>query len=229
MLCFWVCKRWWHACHEDTAGNGVIAPLSVNLGTRWRRVTSVMLLPTYHKKRTAVSIKYEVGCIPGPVWICLEMEKSLSRIWIAICSPVPIPTTLHWPLQLGIWFPTISRIGVVSFSWVNLPLKVKRSHFFTIVVKYTTNSTVSHPKGPKSLPMPLWKPQISQIPILPKFYHNCLFNTLEVKCQIFVCFWHNSPQWARASSFTRFLDHTRRSTTVSRTPLDEWSACRRDL
>ena len=37
------------------------------------------------------------------------------------------------------------------------------------------------------------------------------------------------PQWARASSFTRFLDHTLRRTTVGRTPLDEWSARRRDL
>ena len=39
----------------------------------------------------------------------------------------------------------------------------------------------------------------------------------------------NSPQWARASSFTRFLDHTQRRTTVGRTPLDAWSARRRDL
>jgi len=37
------------------------------------------------------------------------------------------------------------------------------------------------------------------------------------------------PQWARTSSFTRFLDHTQRSTTVGRIPLDEWSARRRDL
>jgi hypothetical protein len=28
-------------------------------------------------------------------------------------------------------------------------------------------------------------------------------------------------QWARASSFTMFLDHTQRRTTVGRTPLDE--------
>jgi hypothetical protein len=28
-------------------------------------------------------------------------------------------------------------------------------------------------------------------------------------------------QWARAPSFTRFLDHTQRRTTVGRTPLDE--------
>jgi hypothetical protein len=39
----------------------------------------------------------------------------------------------------------------------------------------------------------------------------------------------DSPQWARSSSFTRFLNHTRRRTTVSRTALDEWSARRRDL
>jgi len=36
------------------------------------------------------------------------------------------------------------------------------------------------------------------------------------------------PQWARVSSFTRFLDHTRRRITVGRTPLDEWSARHRD-
>jgi hypothetical protein len=30
-----------------------------------------------------------------------------------------------------------------------------------------------------------------------------------------------APQWARASSFTRFIDHTQRRTTVGRTPLDE--------
>ena len=38
-----------------------------------------------------------------------------------------------------------------------------------------------------------------------------------------------APQWARASSLTRFLDHTQRRTTVGRIPLDEWSARRRDL
>jgi hypothetical protein len=42
-------------------------------------------------------------------------------------------------------------------------------------------------------------------------------------------FWHSSPHWAMASSFTRFLDHTERRTTVGRTPLDEWLARRRDF
>jgi hypothetical protein len=45
----------------------------------------------------------------------------------------------------------------------------------------------------------------------------------------FVLFWHNSFPWAKASSFTTFLDHTQRRITVGRTPLDEWSAHRRDL
>ena len=42
-------------------------------------------------------------------------------------------------------------------------------------------------------------------------------------------FLRNSPQWARASSFLRFLDLTQQRTTVSRTPLEERSARRRDL
>ena len=69
-------------------------------------------------------------------------------------------------------------------------------------------------------------------------YHVALFNYI---CFVFVNITHINfsllvygakappPQWARASSFTTFLDHTQRRTTVGRTPLDEWSACRRDL
>ena len=41
--------------------------------------------------------------------------------------------------------------------------------------------------------------------------------------------WRCGPTRARASSFMRFLDHTKRRTTVGRTPLDEWSDRRRDL
>jgi hypothetical protein len=41
--------------------------------------------------------------------------------------------------------------------------------------------------------------------------------------------WLCSPVRAMASSFTRFLDQTRRRATVGRTPLDEWSARCREL
>jgi len=48
---------------------------------------------------------------------------------------------------------------------------------------------------------------------------------------IYFCIWHNRPppQWVIASSFTKFLDHTQRRTAFGRTPLDGWSARRRDL
>ena len=41
--------------------------------------------------------------------------------------------------------------------------------------------------------------------------------------------WRCSPTRAMTSSTLRFLDHTQQRTTVGRTPLDEWSARRRDL
>jgi len=47
--------------------------------------------------------------------------------------------------------------------------------------------------------------------------------------RLFVCFWHNSPQWGRPSSFTRFTDHTHRHITICGTPLDERSARRRNF
>ena len=46
---------------------------------------------------------------------------------------------------------------------------------------------------------------------------------------IFFFLWRCGPTRAMASSFLRFLDHTQRRITVGRTPLDEWSVCRRDL
>ena len=42
----------------------------------------------------------------------------------------------------------------------------------------------------------------------------------------FLC---DSPQWTRASSFTRYLDHTQELTTLCRTSLDERSARHSDL
>ena len=48
----------------------------------------------------------------------------------------------------------------------------------------------------------------------------------------FVCLFFGATatlQWATASSFMRFLDHTQRRTTVGGTPLDERSARHKDL
>jgi len=72
----------------------------------------------------------------------------------------------------------------------------------------------------------------AKISFWPTHYNGSTAATsLEVPMSaLFIIFiWRYSPQWARASSFSRYLDHTRRRTTVGRTPLDEWSARRRDL
>ena len=45
----------------------------------------------------------------------------------------------------------------------------------------------------------------------------------------FFFLWRCDPTRAMASSFLRFLDHTQRRIAVGRTPLDAWSARRRDL
>jgi len=64
--------------------------------------------------------------------------------------------------------------------------------------------------------MPMWKSKISkliQTTPPPPFFFLC-------RC---------GPTRAMASSFLRFLDHTQWCIAVGRTPLDEWSARRRDL
>jgi hypothetical protein len=68
-----------------------------------------------------------------------------------------------------------------------------------------------------------YMPRISHINYL-FVIHSC--NTTLI--QVFFL-WRNSPTLARAASFLRFLDHIQWHTTVRRTPLDEWSARRRDL
>jgi len=55
--------------------------------------------------------------------------------------------------------------------------------------------------------------------VVPDAETNDLYRRIE--CIGFACFWRDSRQWTRASSFVRFLDHTQRRTTVGRTPLDE--------
>ena len=53
--------------------------------------------------------------------------------------------------------------------------------------------------------------------------------TVQLMCSCLFVFGATAHQWARASSFTRFLDPTQRRTTVGRNPLNKWSARRRDL
>jgi hypothetical protein len=56
-----------------------------------------------------------------------------------------------------------------------------------------------------------------------------IFLVIHIYLSLFLYVWRHSRQWVMTSSFTRFLDHTQRRTTVGRTPLDKWSARSRDL
>ena len=75
------------------------------------------------------------------------------------------------------------------------------------------------------------------IPLLSLWINHPIFSKLQVQGKLsavnrvclFVCFWRESPQWARASLFTILLDHKQRRATVGRTPLYEWSARHRVL
>ena len=58
------------------------------------------------------------------------------------------------------------------------------------------------------------------------FKSNIHFKIIYIYIYIY---WLDSPQWARVSSFTKFLNHIQRRSTVGRTFPDQWSARRRDL
>ena len=74
---------------------------------------------------------------------------------------------------------------------------------------------------------------LSQFRHTASLSYNDVTHFITQECHFYyIClvFWCNSPPSGPGpSSFSMFLDHTQRSSTVGRTPLDEWSASRRDL
>jgi hypothetical protein len=98
-----------------------------------------------------------------------------------------------------------------------------------------------------SVPCDMYTSCVWDISIIRCFYHKAEIVIIFHACYIsnpshlyliislletlydFVCFWHDSPQWARAFSFTRFLDYTQRRTTVCRNIQGELSARHSDL
>ena len=80
----------------------------------------------------------------------------------------------------------------------------------------------------------IWIPQMVEISSLPKQRSGSQewFSSMEPVqpiCLFVFSFWRDNPQRDRTTSFTSFLYHIQRRTTLGRTPLDEWSAFRRDL
>ena len=72
----------------------------------------------------------------------------------------------------------------------------------------------------------IWWVQIIKLLVM---YSSPLPSDLVTLRPNFFSLWRCDPTQVMASSFLRFLDHTQRRPTVGRTPLDEWSARRRDL
>ena len=63
---------------------------------------------------------------------------------------------------------------------------------------------------------------------LTVYKQRFICSDMQAKSMSLFLFLRNSPTQARAALFVRFLAHTLWYTTVGRTPLDEWSARRRD-
>jgi len=79
-------------------------------------------------------------------------------------------------------------------------------------------------------------PCFADVSVLRTKMRHMKLNLFLVKLRhvrLFVCLFVFGAKKATSgpstSSFTRFLDHTQRRSTVGRTPLDEWSIRRRDL
>ena len=88
-------------------------------------------------------------------------------------------------------------------------------HHGTVFVDFLNTVSI-----PQSKYLPVETIICTQYPRMRRYSH-CF-------CDVFV-FGATAPYWARASSFTRFLDHTQRRTAVGRTPLDGSSARRRNI
>ena len=79
----------------------------------------------------------------------------------------------------------------------------------------------------RKTPVPTEPARVSLIKVKSGNVFYAIFFLLALQPPLGVVFY--SPQWAVASSLTRFLDHTQRRATFGRTPLNEWSVRRRDL
>jgi len=76
------------------------------------------------------------------------------------------------------------------------------------------------------------RPALSRKSLKGAFSFQIFPRAYACHCSFFYLTQHPPPlpsHWARDSSITRFLDHTQQRNTIGMTPLDEWSALRRDL
>jgi hypothetical protein len=81
----------YHTLHVDVWGSGGIAPRSLDIGTRWRRMVRIILWPLYSSgKQPSLATGQKVVWVPGPVWTLWRRDESLAPDGNRI--PVPRPS-----------------------------------------------------------------------------------------------------------------------------------------
>jgi hypothetical protein len=73
-------------------GSRGLAPLNLNLGTRWRYVVNITPRPLYTKEGAQVLIEYEAGSAPESVSTFRRREEFLPLPVLKSCRLVAIPT-----------------------------------------------------------------------------------------------------------------------------------------
>jgi hypothetical protein len=158
-----------------------------------------------------------------------QPDSPQMTIWrMRIACWIPKVTTTHseyatlipFPLQQGFHERTSMLRYMSTACLVSIFLTLKAVQWLTklrnkIHAKFTSNPSQVHSTSSSHSQDHNRRVKMTSRTL----YHETVYITLS-----FSLFWRNSPppQWARASSFTRFLYHTLRRTTVGRAPLDEW-------
>ena len=155
------------------------------------------------------AVKTRYG-IPN-VWRCVSVQGYISCITITMW--IKQDQTVHsWKQRLGILLCYTKCQRWLSQHKRRFTESSPNDNITTQQLNAENNKSSTEIQGWQHIPKVL----------MPQSHNS--FNCIS----LFV-FGVTTPQWAMASSFTRFLDHTQRRTTVGRTPLDEWSVRRRDL
>ena len=161
---------------------------------------------------------------PGPVWTGAENLASTG-------SRSPVRPTRSQSLYRLRYPGTYCGRGYKQI----LKLATKITNHLNICLEWLSKTTKIHSKGIRynsecdttkssSRPSPVDSARITPFTLQQEMSS---YDTLG-RCTLFF-YLMRQPPVSRASSFTRFLHHTQRSTTVDRTPLDEWLARPRDL
>ena len=112
------------------------------------------------------------------------------------------------------------RVGGIWQSWCSGPLKGPSDKFLFFGRPRLVRTREKRGQSIKAFSVAME---------MQEWVHFAFLPTYRILLTEFFFLWRCDPTRVMASSFLRFLDHTQRRTTVDRTPLDEWSARRRDL